>query len=250
MEKILVAEDNQDLMVLITKKLELSGFSVIAATDGQQALARLKEMPDLLLLDIGMPVMNGLQVLVEKDKDPEIRNIPTIIISNSGDQFDLRTAKRLGVEDCLVKVDFDPDELVEKTNSILKKIAAAGKVLVVEDEMLLRTLLIKKLKNCGFNVYEANAGESGVAMAQKIKPDLVLLDLMLPGLNGFDVLKAIQETCDPAPAVMIISNLSEKVEMDKALALGAVEYFVKAHIDLDDLANKVIAWTQKNKKAV
>jgi len=244
MEKILVAEDNQDLMALISKKLELEGFTVVKVADGKEALVKLKEMPDLLLLDIGMPVLDGMQVLNMKDGDPEIRNIPTIIISNSGDQLDLKTAKKLGVEDCLIKVDFDPDELVEKAKGILKKRSSAKKVLVVEDESLLRSLLVKKLKNYEFSVYEAGTGEGGIEMAQKIKPDVVLLDLMLPGADGFSVLKNIKESCQPSPIVMIISNLSEKAEVEKSKQLGAAEYFVKAHIDLDDLAAKVVAYAK------
>ncbi len=116
-KKILLIED-EDLMVeLLEKKLTREGYEVLVARDGEEGLKLLKETspkPDLVLLDIVMPKMGGFEVMEEMAKDEELKKIPVIVISNSGQPVELDKAKRLGAKDWLIKTEFDPAEVLEK----------------------------------------------------------------------------------------------------------------------------------------
>lgn len=108
--------------------------------------------------------------------------------------------------------------------------AKSKKVLIVEDEKLLRDLLTFKLQAEGFDVSSAIEGNEALLKIEKDLPQLVLLDLILPGLDGFEVLKKIRE--NPVTAkipVIIVSNLGQKEEIDRGLLLGANDYIVKTN---------------------
>ncbi len=115
MKKIIIIEDEETLLNLLDKKLNQEGYQVDLARDGQEGLEKIKtNSPDLILLDIVMPKMGGFEVMEELRKDQELRNIPIIIISNSGQPVELDRAKELGVVDWLIKTDFNPQEVVDK----------------------------------------------------------------------------------------------------------------------------------------
>jgi len=114
-KKILLIEDEDVIIDLLQRKLEKEGYEIEVAHDGQEGLDKMKKIkPDLVLLDIIMPKLGGLEVMEKKKKDPELRNIPVIIISNSGQPVELERAKKLGAKDWLIKTEFDPQEVVEK----------------------------------------------------------------------------------------------------------------------------------------
>jgi len=115
------------------------------------------------------------------------------------------------------------------------------KILLVEDDKFLRELIAKKLRSTGeYEVTEAIDGEDGVAKAKEIKPELVLLDLILPGIDGFGVLAKIKEDPDTSQApVIILSNLSQQDEVDKALKLGAADFLIKAHFVPGEIIEKI-----------
>lgn len=118
--------------------------------------------------------------------------------------------------------------------------APKKQILLVEDEQFLSTLLKNRLEKDGFEVTLARDGEEAVNLLKTVKPSLVLLDLILPKMSGFDVLEAINS--DPqlhkAP-VMIISNLGQESDIERGKELGAVDYFIKAKISIDDLIKEV-----------
>lgn len=115
----------------------------------------------------------------------------------------------------------------------------AENILVIEDDSFLRKLLSKKLESSGFNVHEAIDGKAGLDAAEASKPDLILLDLLLPGIDGFEVLSQLK--ANPATAqipVIILSNLGQKEDVDKGMKLGAVDYMVKAQFTPEEIVIK------------
>ncbi len=120
MKKILLVEDEELIINLLSKKLAGLGFDVDLAMDGREGMKRMREnLPDLVLLDIVMPKMGGFEVIKEMKEDPLLAKIPVIIISNSGQPLELDKAKKMGVADWLVKTEFDPKEVVEKINKYI-----------------------------------------------------------------------------------------------------------------------------------
>jgi CheY-like chemotaxis protein len=116
-KKILLVEDEDIMIDLLQRKLKKEGYEVFVARDGEEGLKKMREMdpkPDLILLDIIMPKMGGFEVMEEMVKDESLKNIPVIVISNSGQPVELDRAKKLGAKDWLIKTEFDPKEVLEK----------------------------------------------------------------------------------------------------------------------------------------
>ena len=116
----------------------------------------------------------------------------------------------------------------------------AKKILIVEDDKFLRELIAQKLIKEGYDIAEAVDGEKGIKAVEDEKPDLVLLDLILPGIDGFDVLAKMKE--DPKMAevpVIILSNLGQKDDIERGLRLGAVDYLIKAHFTPGEIIGKI-----------
>lgn len=116
----------------------------------------------------------------------------------------------------------------------------AAPILLIEDESFLRNLLTMRLQREGFTVEIAEDGVEGVEKIKSLRPRLVLLDLILPKMNGFELLQQVAE--DPQLAkipVIIISNLGQESDIERGKALGAIEYYVKARLSIDDLITKV-----------
>ena len=114
-KKILLIEDEEILLNLLDKKLQEAGYDVTVARDGQEGLETMKSSrPDLILLDIVMPKMGGFEVMEEMNKDEQLKKIPVVIVSNSGQPVEIDRAKALGAKDWLIKTEFDPQEVIEK----------------------------------------------------------------------------------------------------------------------------------------
>ncbi len=124
----------------------------------------------------------------------------------------------------------------------------AFKILVVEDDELMAGLLSRKLTNAGFTVTSAFDGESGLKNIEKEIPDIILLDLILPGINGFDFLSRVKkdEKTKNVP-VIILSNLGSREEIQKGLEQGADDYLIKANVLIDEVISKISALVQKQK---
>ena len=114
-KKILLIEDEEIMIDLLQKKLTEQGYQVEVARNGEEGIKKIKQiMPDLILLDIIMPKKGGFEVLEEMQQDDNIKHVPVIIVSNSGQPVELDRAKELGVKDWLIKTNFNPEEVLEK----------------------------------------------------------------------------------------------------------------------------------------
>jgi two-component system, OmpR family, alkaline phosphatase synthesis response regulator PhoP len=121
MKKILIAEDDKFLGSAYRVKLTKAGFDIKLCADGQEAIDALKIFtPDIILLDLVMPVKDGFATLEEIKKDENLKNIPVIIASNLGQQEDIDRGKKLGATDYVVKSDLSLEKLIEKINLLIK----------------------------------------------------------------------------------------------------------------------------------
>ncbi len=260
--RVAIIEDEQVLRELLVKKLTQVGFTVSAAVDGEAGLALLTSQEhDVVLLDIVMPKLNGydvLKVLAEKQY-----HTPIIIISNSGQAVEVDKALSLGATDFIVKAQITPEEVAQKIHTVLDR--AQGKVrpptkklskeeddislpaeglhiLIVEDDQFLRELMLTKLKREGFVVTAAVDGKEGLDAVHRAKPDLVLLDVILPGLDGFSVLTQVRHSANPAIAktpIVLLSNLGQDSDVQKGKQLGANDYLIKSNLTIDEIIKKI-----------
>lgn len=120
--KILLVEDDNFIVDMYTTKFELEGFQVVSAEDGQKGIDAAKsENPNIILLDILMPKMDGFAVLEQLKKDPDTKNIPVILLTNLGQKEDVKKGFELGAVGYLIKAHFMPSEVVDKIKKILEE---------------------------------------------------------------------------------------------------------------------------------
>ncbi|OGE79857.1 MAG: hypothetical protein A2660_02320 [Candidatus Doudnabacteria bacterium RIFCSPHIGHO2_01_FULL_45_18] len=125
------------------------------------------------------------------------------------------------------------------------------KILIVEDEEILLTALSEELKQEGFEVVGAKDGVEGVAKTVSEKPDLVLLDLVMPRLDGIEALKQMKDNPEIKEIpVVILTNLSDYDKVSDALSLGAMDYLVKANYRLEELVSKIKAVMERHRAGV
>ncbi|MBI2052722.1 MAG: response regulator [Candidatus Ryanbacteria bacterium] len=110
------------------------------------------------------------------------------------------------------------------------------KILIIEDDKFLRDLLVGKLEKEGYKVFIGEDGLKGLAAARETPPHLVLLDLVLPGLNGFEVLSRLRDEKIP---VIVVSNLGSPEDIERAKSLGAKDFLVKAHNTPNEIVERV-----------
>lgn len=115
-----------------------------------------------------------------------------------------------------------------------------SKILIVEDDSFLLNMYATKFEMEGFEVIMAEDGEKGLRLAKKEMPDMILLDILLPRMNGFEVLKALKEDEQTKDLkVLLLTNLSQRAEVDQGFDMGAVEYLIKAHFMPSEVVAKV-----------
>ena len=121
-KKILLIEDDKFLRKVINKKLSKEGYLVIEAIDGEKGLKAIEEeKPDLVLLDLVLPEIDGFEVLAKMKTNPAISKIPVIILSNLGEKEEIEKGFRMGAKDYLIKAHLTPGEIVDRIESVLNK---------------------------------------------------------------------------------------------------------------------------------
>ncbi len=120
-KKVLIVEDEKMLSEMYMTKFNMDGFEVVQAFDGKEGLDKAKtENPDIILLDIIMPKLDGFIVLRELKLDDSLKKIPVLLLTNLGQEDDIKKGKKLGAEDYFVKANHSPAEIVEKVKKLLK----------------------------------------------------------------------------------------------------------------------------------
>lgn len=113
-------------------------------------------------------------------------------------------------------------------------------ILLVEDEPLLANLLKQRLEKEGFTILLAKDGEEALKILKSSQPDLILLDIILPKISGFELMEALKDDPELSQApIVIISNLGQESDVEKSRTLGAIGYFIKAKISIEDLVEKI-----------
>jgi DNA-binding response OmpR family regulator len=270
-EKILIIEDDVFLGDVLLRKLQNENFETELVRDGALGLKRIKEFkPDLVLLDIILPTMNGYEVLEQKLKDESIAKTPVIIISNSGQPVEISHVLALGVKDYLVKAQFDPEEVVNKVKQQLgttrdenaSQPAASGaqnpelgkyptlsgkKVMWVEDDIFLSEIIARKLSTEGCKLLHFSEGQTALSQVETEMPDIILLDILLSGIDGFEILRQLKERPKTKNIpVILLSNLGQQSDIEKGKKMGADKFLIKATVTLDEIIMEIRRVLSKN----
>ena len=216
---ILVIDDDEEACEIIEHFLVKDGFNVVVATSGKQGLQLAHELqPAAITLDVMMPSMDGWTVLRTLKADPELHSIPVIMLS----MIDDRTrGYSLGAVDYLTKpVD---RELLKKTLSHYYCTDKNCPVLLVEDDVEARNIMASTLEKAGWKVSEASNGQEALDMMPAVQPHLILLDLMMPVMDGFGFLAEMRTRPEWEHIPVIVITAKDLTKEDRNRLSGCVE---------------------------
>lgn len=270
MPKIMIVEDDPMLVEIYEKKFTDAGLETKVITSGKAVQAEAENwQPDLLLLDIVLPDMDGYEVLESLVKSSTTNKIPVYIFSNLSSKEDMDQAVSLGAKGFLTKSRFTPSQMVEEVKKILshfpaetenkpaeiqsapqpaeavekipsKKEPNGHKILLIEDEDVFIEMFGDKLTEEGFEVVSAKNGKWGLKEAEQGGFSCILLDMMMPAMNGYEAIQELRanEKTKNTP-IIILSNSALDSEVKKALELGANEYYIKTKVTPGEVAKRV-----------
>ena len=235
-KKILVIDDDPTTHDLIRHFLEPEGFNIIATTDPEEGLRWAKEQkPDGIILDVIMPKMDGWAVLTRLKSDPEMSAIPVIMATVLEDHS---IGYTLGATDYLTK----PIQR-EKLKIILDKYQSklsSRLILVVDDDSNNRSLMRRQLEKENWNVIEADNGKNALIQLERNSPALILLDLMMPEMDGFEVINQLRQREEWRDLPVIIVTAKDLTETDRQQLNGYVEKIIqKGSYQRQDLLQEV-----------
>ncbi len=210
----LVIEDDDRMADLIAAQLSSEGFAVIRAATAEEGLVRAaKCRPDLITLDIFLPHMDGWECMRRLKADPNLAETPVVIITVSGD---LARGLALGARRVLQKP-FAPGELAAAvTGLVAPRDRAAPCVLVVDDNVKAVEQVATTLEAEGYRVLRAYSGAEAIAAARRERPDLLILDLMMPEVSGFEVARALRESEQTARIPILVLTTGELGAAERA----------------------------------
>jgi twitching motility two-component system response regulator PilG len=269
--KVMVIDDSNTIRRSAEIFLLQSGCTVILAEDGFDALAKITDhQPDLVFVDIMMPRLDGYQTCALIKKNAKFQSTPVVMLSSKDGLFDRARGRMVGSDQYLTKP-FTKESLLRRSprTSIVPRhdkpeprpktparqeparesvgATAQGrnmairKILIVDDSPTERHVLNDMLSKSGFEVVASDNGEDAILKAKSLKPDLILMDVVMPGLNGFQATRAISRDPDTR-LIPIILCTSKSQETDKIWGMrqGARDYIVKP-VNREELLEKIAA---------
>lgn len=233
---VLIVDDNDQDAKLLDIYLKDAGYRVARAVNGKEGFEMAQKLyPEVITLDIFMPVMDGWELLEKLQGDPKLKNIPVIIISVTSDS---QRGVAFGASEVLVKP-LEPESLFGVMQNILSPTPASNtslNVLVVDDDPRAVEIIAQNLESQGHRAIKAYGGAEGINKAREEKVDLILLDLMMPEVNGFEVVKTLKQ--DPSlkdvPVIILTAKILTARDYEKLQGLveGVKE---KGNININSL---------------
>ena len=244
---VLIIDDDPDAADLMGRALERAGFATLRASKGGEGIViAQQQQPDAITLDVMMPGMDGWSVLSVLKSDPVTAKIPVIMVTMLQDR---PLGFTLGAADYLTKP-VDAEKLRAVLARHLAAPNAAAHVLVVDDDPASRDMLHRALVRENFSVAEAENGSVGLERLAERRPDLILLDLMMPVMDGFEFLSILAREPQLASIPVIVITAKDLTPADRDNLTGSVrEVFEKGALDRDRLLHDVCAQVSKTLKS-
>jgi signal transduction histidine kinase/DNA-binding response OmpR family regulator len=238
---VLVIDDDPAARNLITRILAREGFHVVSAAGGAEGLRRAHETrPDVITLDVLMPGSDGWSVLAALKADPVLAGIPVVVVTMV-DEKGLGYA--LGATEYLVKP-IDREQLLSVVNAFQEG-RTSPRLLVIDDDPDVREMLRRTLQKQRWSVVEAGNGAEGLRCVAAARPDVILLDLIMPEMDGFAFLQALREREDWRDIPVVVVSARELTAEDREQLLASAEMVLRkgAH-SLEDIADEVRRWVR------
>jgi CheY-like chemotaxis protein/anti-sigma regulatory factor (Ser/Thr protein kinase) len=243
-KKILVVDDNPTNIKVLTQTLQEERFNIFEASNGKIALdIAYKACPDLILMDVMMPEMDGFEACRRLKADNTTSDIPIVFITAKTAVDEIEEGFSLGCEEYITKP-FQIDEVCNRVRTHLflgnqkkKKEFFQGEdassvagmtVMIVEDNPVNLTVLIKTLESLEVSITMAPNGKIAVDLAPRVQPDLILLDIMMPEMNGFEVCRILKaDVSTQSIPIIFVSAKNLSTDIEKGFHLGCIDYIPK-----------------------
>jgi two-component system, cell cycle response regulator len=222
-------------MAIVTTCLHNAGWVASTVATGDQVMDRARaERPELILLDITMPGLDGYSVCRLLKDDPDLAAIPVIFMTTLAGLHDRLAGLAMGADEFLTKP-IDMRELVLRIQIALRRnrpassppLAAARTVVIAEDDPEVVRILDAQVRAAGYAAVVTADGEQALAAVSAGAADVLVLDLMMPRMNGFDVLAKLRATPGPRPRIIVLSGRGREQDVVRAFELGADDYMTK-----------------------
>jgi signal transduction histidine kinase/DNA-binding response OmpR family regulator/HAMP domain-containing protein len=218
---VLVIDDDSTVRELMTRHLEREGFTVLTAADGAEGLARARERhPAAITLDVMMPGLDGWTVLAALKGDPTLADIPVVLVTIVDEKH---RGYALGAVEYMVKP-IDHDALA----TLLRTLCGdTGHVLVVDDDEATRGMMRRALTDHGWKVDEAVHGRAALAWLAHARPDAIVLDLMMPEMDGFELVAQLRRRPEWRGLPVVVVTAMDLSETDRRRLNGAVDRVIQ-----------------------
>lgn len=253
-QKIIIIESVESFGKQILESLKNDGYeNVYLFKNGEDGIQGIYDiLPHLIILDLVLQDTDGYQVIAKKQSEPLLSKIPIFLLSMQGVAVNMRNIPPYSVSEVIISLDTNSVNILQKVNDFFGYNSAISdinqkvlsiqkkKILWIEDDKLIGTILAKKLTSSGFDLVHVRDGESALNSLHSRIPDVVIVDLILPGMNGFEIIESIKkdDNLKNIP-IMVLSNLSKVSDIDKAKSLGAKKFLVKASTSLDQAVMEI-----------
>jgi len=249
--KVLTVDDSKTVRIIVKKAFKGYDCEIIEAANGVEGLAAAsKETPDLILLDITMPVMDGVEMLTKLKSDPALKGIPVIMLTAEGGRDNVLKIAKIGVRDYIVKP-FKEEVLVEKCGRIIdlkpltegpqkaKSIFDPATLLVVEDKPAIIQQIQEGLKHTPWKIHGVNTTGEGIDFCSKNTPDLIIISLSLPEEAAFTLFRLIRQNVKTkyTPIFALVVK-TEAAAQAQAQQVG-FSYIITKPIEISEMESKI-----------
>ncbi len=231
-KRILLVDDEVELVKAIQIRLQQAGYEVLVAYNGQEGLEKAhREKPDLIILDLILPKMTGEHVCKEIRKDDAIAATPVIMLTAKGEDADRVIGRVIGADYYMTKP-FEYQVLLDKTKELLKRRErmegnmGVKRILLVDDEEELLKAMKIRLASWGYDVLTAANGKEAIQLVKKEVPDAIILDIMMPEMDGIETFKRIRQFNKKIPVFMLTAYGDEE-RFEKTSRLGIAGFIHK-----------------------
>jgi GAF domain-containing protein/DNA-binding response OmpR family regulator len=219
---VLVVDDDPTVRELVSRHLERAGFAVVTAENGKEGLRLARELrPDAMTLDIMMPDLDGWTVLAAIKGDPSLASIPVVLMTIVDEK---NRGYALGAADYLMKP-VDRAKLIETLRSVCG--GSVGQLLLVDDDDVVRRSVRHALEPIGWQVTEAENGQVALQSLAAARPDAIILDLMMPEMDGFDFLDQVRAQADWRDIPVVVLTAKDLTDEDRSRLNGGVERVIQ-----------------------
>lgn len=234
--RVLVINDSPVVFKMYSEALEKMGYDILKGANNEDAidLAR-KHRPNIIIIDLSMPEINDVSIVKVLREDPETKEMPIIIFSQHSSEG-LRLNEGMSVT--IAKRPLDQETFANYVNEAmfrsLRRADGKEKILIVDDEQSIASLLSSMLLEFGYRTIIACTGEDALRKAEIEQPQLILLDINLPGMDGFQILERLKNNISTSHIpIILLSGIKDAKEKARGLNLGASDYITKPYSSLE-----------------